>query len=99
MSAICALQRQQMFRVEAQMIFDKAGDKEVAVVITRLNAQGERIAQLLRHRSQPLRPQLVGQELIAVPWSTSIGSTAPPLRISQQLSYCCHVLVSSPGRR
>jgi hypothetical protein len=28
---------QQMLRVEAQMVFHEAGDKEVAVVITRLN--------------------------------------------------------------
>ena len=41
---------EQMLRMEAQMILNKAGDKEVAVIVTRLDPQRQREIHLLRDR-------------------------------------------------
>ena|GEM_PF-2257122 len=41
---------EQMLRMEAQMILNKTGDKEVAVIVTRLDPQRQRKIHLLRDR-------------------------------------------------
>ena len=50
----------------AQMVVDKAGDEVVAVVVTRLQAQGQRMAGGAGRRLQGLRPELDLKEVVAV---------------------------------
>ncbi len=60
------------------MILDEGRDEVVALVIARRHAQRQREPNLFCHHIQPLRLQLIRQELIAV----ALIENAPALRAS-----------------
>src|SRR3989338_10103707 len=49
-----------------QVVIDKAGDKVVAVIVARLQPQGQRMAGSLRRRLESIRLELVFQEIITI---------------------------------
>ncbi|WP_438805510.1 hypothetical protein [Sodalis sp. (in: enterobacteria)] len=56
----------QITGVEAQVIINKAGDEEIAVVIARLDTQRQRPLMLARQRGPCFRLQLFRHERIGI---------------------------------
>src|SRR5690606_25591474 len=59
-------QAPQRSRMMPQMIIDKAGDEEVAVIVTRLPTQGQRMPNSSGRRFQGLGLELFGEEVIRI---------------------------------
>jgi hypothetical protein len=72
-------------RMVPQVVFDEAGDEVVAVVVAGLQTQRQRMPAA-RGLAQRFRLELVGQEVVASPWSTSIGRRSVAWRSSSQAS-------------
>lgn len=49
-----------------EMVFDEAGDEEIAVVVTWLHAQGQRVIRSLGRLNQHLGFELVDQKIITI---------------------------------
>ena len=58
-----------------QMVVDETGDEEIAMVVTRLQTQGERVIGQLRCFLQHLRLELHGQKVIPITLIDQQGQT------------------------
>ncbi len=96
----------QLIGVVAQVVFHEAGDEVVAVVVTRVAAQGERLATGFAGLPQQVGMQLPRQELVGhalvdeqgrfVRFGLCKGGTRRPLWMSAVASCPAHAERSSP---
>ena len=78
------------------VLADEAGDEVVAVVVARLQTQGQRMAGGRAGLLQALRLQLGLQELVRLARSTSSGRRSSAIAISSQASHCAQSAGLSP---